>query len=144
MPSFALFSTYTWAFSTPVLPGYTQWTLKSAFTVKHASQLPYSSCNPSMKYIESGVFQFEWLQTKYITQLEKWQCSGTLKPCNPLPAKSSITLAQFLHWGLQHNSAVYSPQCQPDTCLIQLILTTDSPLNQFSSQLSSDVLLQLP
>ncbi len=143
MSSFALFSTYTWAFSTSVLLECTQWTLKSAFMVKHASQLPYSSCNPSTEYIESGVFQFEWLQTKYITQLRKQQCSGTLELCNPLPAISSITLAQFLHQGPQRNPAVYSPQHQSDTCSIQLILTTDSPLNQFSSQSPSDVLLQL-
>jgi len=143
MSSFALFSTYTWVFSTSVLSGYTWWTLKSAFMVKHASQLPYGSCNSSMKYIESGVFQFKQLQTEYITQLRKQQCFGTLESCNSFSAKSSITLAQFLHQKPQHNSAVYSPWCQPDTCLIWLILTTDSPLNQFPSWSPSDVLLQL-
>ena len=143
MPSFVLFSTYTWAFFTSILSEYTWWTLKSAFIVKHASQLPYSSCNSSMKYIRSGVFQFEQLWTKYITQLRKQQCSNTLKLCNSLSVKSFITLAQFLHWELQHNSAVYSSQCQSDTYLIQLILITDSPLNQFSSQSPSNVLLQL-
>ncbi len=143
MSSFALFSTYTWAFSTSVLLECTQWTLKSASMVRHASQLPYGSCNPSTKYIESGVFQFEQLQTEYITQPEKQQCFDTLKLCNSLPVISFITLAQFLHQRLQHNSAVYSPWHQPDTCPIQLVLTTDSPLNQFPSQSPSDVLLQL-
>ena len=115
---FCSFSTYTWVFFTSVLSEYAWWTLKSAFTVRHASQLPYSSCNSSTKYIESDVFQFEQLWTKYITQPEKQQCFNTFKLCNPFSAKSFITLTQFLHQRLQHNSAVYLPWYWPDTCSI--------------------------